>query len=82
MIERRKRTVLSFNLVKHSGNLSLDTVYEIARKLAFKSYAKEFSGNVKEILGTCFSVGCTVDGQSPQDLIQKIQSGELEVPSA
>ncbi|EGF78347.1 hypothetical protein BATDEDRAFT_90837 [Batrachochytrium dendrobatidis JAM81] len=68
--------------IKHSGNLTLNQVCEIARKIQHKSYAKEFSGNVKEVLGTAFSVGCTVDGQPPQDLIEKIQSGELEVPSA
>jgi large subunit ribosomal protein L12e len=60
----------------------LNQVYEIARKLKHKSYAKEFSGNVKEILGTCFSVGCTVDGQAPMDLISQINDGSLEVPSA
>ena len=68
--------------IKHSGNIPLETIYDIARKLQFKSYAKEFSGNVKEILGTAFSVGCTVDGESPQDIIEKIRSGEIEVPSA
>ncbi len=26
-------------------------------------------------MGTCFSVGCTVEGQSPQDVIAQIQSG-------
>jgi large subunit ribosomal protein L12e len=40
-----------------------------------RSLAKEFSGTVKEILGTCFSVGCSVEGQSPQDVIEKINSG-------
>lgn len=66
--------------IKHAGDLSLDTVYEVARKLKFKSYAKHFSGNVKEVLGTAFSVGCTVNGLSPQDVIMQIQSGELVVP--
>ena len=61
--------------IKHSGNLTLEQVYDVARKLKHKSYAKEFSGNVKEVLGTCFSVGCTVEGESPQDIIQQIQSG-------
>ena len=37
-------------------------------------------GTVKEILGTANSVGCTVDGQSPQDLIEKIKDGDLEIP--
>jgi large subunit ribosomal protein L12e len=68
--------------IKHNGNLTLNQVYEVARKLKHKSYAKEFSGNVKEILGTCFSVGCTVDGQAPMDLIAQINDGSLEVPSA
>ena len=61
--------------VKHSGNLSLDEVIEIARKMKSKSYAKDLSGCVREILGTCFSVGCTVEGQSPRDVTSKIHSG-------
>ena len=67
--------------IKHSGDISMKVCYEVARKLKSKSYAKEFSGNVKEILGTCFSIGCTVDGQAPMDLIAQINNGELQVPS-
>ncbi|KAI9332939.1 60S ribosomal protein L12 [Obelidium mucronatum] len=66
--------------IKHSGNVSLDNIIEIARKMRAKSMAKEFKGTVREILGTAFSVGCTVDGQSPQDISEKVQSGEIEVP--
>ncbi|KAJ3021692.1 UNVERIFIED_CONTAM: 60S ribosomal protein L12 [Siphonaria sp. JEL0065] len=68
--------------IKHSGNVSLDNIIEIARKMRAKSMAKEFKGTVREILGTAFSVGCTVDGQSPQDISEKVQSGEIEVPEA
>ena len=32
-----------------------------------KSLAKEFKGTVKEILGSCNAVGCTVDGMDPKD---------------
>ncbi|KAJ3175027.1 60S ribosomal protein L12 [Geranomyces variabilis] len=67
--------------IKHSGNLTLDQIIDVARKMRFKSLAKELSGTVREILGTAFSVGCTVDGQSPQDISEKIASGEIEVPS-
>ena len=45
-----------------------------------KSLAKELSGTVKEILGTAQSIGCTVDGQPPHDIIEQINNGELEVP--
>ena len=47
-----------------------------------RSMAKEMAGTVKEILGTCVSVGCTVDGKDPKDLQQEIDDGEVEIPSA
>jgi large subunit ribosomal protein L12e len=58
----------------------LDDVIEIARTMRYKSFARELSGTVKEILGTAQSVGCTVDGQNPQDLCKAIDAGEVEVP--
>lgn len=42
--------------------------------------ARKLSGTVKEILGTSQSVGCTIDGHHPHDLIKQIDAGELEVP--
>ncbi|KAI9095520.1 60S ribosomal protein L12.1/L12A [Phlyctochytrium arcticum] len=67
--------------IKHTGNLTLDQIIDVARKMRFKSYAKDLKGTVREILGTAFSVGCTVDGQSPQDISEKVASGEIDVPS-
>jgi large subunit ribosomal protein L12e len=32
------------------------------------------------VLGTCQSVGCTVDGKPPHDIIEAIDDGEIEVP--
>ncbi|CAN1142957.1 60S ribosomal protein L12-3 [Linum perenne] len=46
-----------------------------------RSMAKELSGTVKEILGTCVSVGCTVDGKDPKDLQEEINDGDVEIPS-
>ncbi len=34
---------------------------------------------LQEILGTAQSVGCTVDGNHPHDLIEQINSGELPI---
>jgi large subunit ribosomal protein L12e len=64
--------------IKHSKSISLDEVIEIARTMRFKSLAKELKGTVKEILGTAFSVGCQVDGRSPKDISDDIESGEIE----
>lgn len=66
--------------IKHSGNLSMNQIYSVARAMKFKSRAKVFSGTVKEILGTCSAIGCTVDGQRPVDVQKMIDSGEIEVP--
>jgi len=67
--------------IKHSGNLSVDQIVNIARTMRPRSMAKKLEGTVKEILGTCQSVGCTVDGQHPHDIIEKIRSGEVQIPS-
>ncbi len=66
--------------IKHNGNVSLDDVCEIARIMRERSCAAAFSGSVKEILGTCVSVGCTVDHEEPRDIIAKINDGEISVP--
>ena len=66
--------------VKHSGNISLDDVIEIARIMRPRSMAKELKGTVKEILGTAKSTGCTVEGEDPQDVQQSIQDGDIEIP--
>ena len=57
--------------IKHNGNISLDDVIKIAKVMKPRSMAKDLSGTVKEILGTCVSVGCTVDGKDPKDLDRK-----------
>ena len=66
--------------IQHSGNIALDDIIEVARVMRFKSLARELKGTVKEILGTAFSVGCTVDGESPKDISDKIEDGEIEIP--
>ena len=68
--------------IKHSGNITIDDIYEAARVMRPRSMAREFSGVVKEILGTAQSVGCTVDGQAPHDIIDEINDGTHECPSA
>merc|ERR1712226_1418928 len=66
--------------IEHDGDISLDDVYEISRTMRYKSMARQFSGTVKEILGTANSLGCTVDGESPMEWQEQIDSGELVTP--
>ena len=71
---------LSFRLVKHDGNVSLDEIFKIARVMRPRSLAKTFDGTVKEILGTAQSVGCKVEGSHPHDVINQINNGQVDVP--
>jgi large subunit ribosomal protein L12e len=48
--------------------------------MKYKSLSKDLAGGVKEILGTAQSVGCTVDGRPPHDVIDAISAGEIDVP--
>ncbi|XP_059480293.1 large ribosomal subunit protein uL11 [Neocloeon triangulifer] len=66
--------------VKHSGNLAFDEIIAIAKQMRPRSMARKLEGTVKEILGSAQSVGCTVEGRNPHDVIDAINNGEIEVP--
>ena len=65
--------------VVHNGKIKFDQVLEIAQAMRPKSFSAHMKGTVKEVLGTCVSVGCTVDGQDPRDVQKKIDSGEITI---
>lgn len=65
--------------VTHKGNLTLEQVKKIAKVIEEKSMAKNFTGTVKQVLGTCLSIGCTVDKQNPKEVIAKLTRGEIKV---
>nr|XP_039269693.1 60S ribosomal protein L12-like [Styela clava] len=66
--------------IKHSGNVTFEEILDVARTMRERSMARQLVGTVKEILGTAQSVGCTVDGKPPHDVIEEINDGEIEVP--
>ena len=63
--------------VSHNGNIKLDDVINIAKTMRKeeRSMAIHFVGTVKEILGTCVSLGCTIDGKSAKQMTALIESG-------
>jgi hypothetical protein len=54
--------------VKHEADIMAETVYAIAKQQRVwkRSFARELVGTVKEVLGTCHSLGITVDGSCPE----------------
>uniref|UniRef100_A0A0K8SJ19 Large ribosomal subunit protein uL11 n=2 Tax=Lygus hesperus TaxID=30085 RepID=A0A0K8SJ19_LYGHE len=66
--------------IKHNGNLSMDDILGIAKTMRPRSMSRKLEGTVKEILGTAQSVGCTIEGRAPHDVIDSINNGEMEIP--
>merc|ERR1712147_449428 len=73
--------------IKHNGNIKFEDVLKIAKTMRdstcpksgmVKSKSITLEGTVKEILGTCVSLGCTVDGKGPKDVTAAINDGELK----
>ena len=62
-----------------TGNLAFSKIKEIAKMVEEegKSQSVEFSGTVKQVLGSCLSIGYTVDGMNPKEVQKKIDAGEL-----
>jgi len=57
------------------GNLTMEQVVKIARIKRPALLAKTFKGAVKEVLGTCLSMGVTVDGKDPKQVQREVDQG-------
>merc|ERR1711959_67661 len=66
--------------VKHTGNVSLDDIIIAAKNMRFRSSAANLTGTILEILGTAVSIGCTVNGTTPKDIIKNIKTGTIALP--
>jgi large subunit ribosomal protein L12e len=75
----RQRRKVKGSVYKHTGNLSFEQVKNIAKKMTHKTLSRDTKGTVKEVLGTCLAVGITVDGKSPKDVTQEVNSGKLNI---
>jgi len=57
------------------GDLSLEAVRRIAEMKMADSYAKDLKGAMKEVLGTCLSMGVTVGGRDPREVQRELEEG-------
>ena len=61
-----------------AGDLPLEAAVCIARMKFDGMLSYDLKSAVKEVLGTCVSVGVTVEGQKPRDVIQAINDGTYD----
>jgi len=63
---------------KKVGNLSMDQIIKIAKMKYDALLGKDLKSKVKEIVGSCVSVGVTVDGKSPKEIQKEIDKGTYD----
>ncbi|HDN81843.1 MAG TPA: 50S ribosomal protein L11, partial [Methanomicrobia archaeon] len=57
------------------GNLTMDQVIKIAKMKYDDLLGKDLKRKVKEIVGSCVSIGVTIEGKSPKEVIKEIDEG-------
>ncbi len=60
------------------GDLSMEQIIKIAKLKQEALLAKDLKGAVKEVLGTCLSMGVTVEGKSPKEVQREINQGKYD----
>jgi large subunit ribosomal protein L11 len=60
------------------GNLSMEQVVRIAKIKRAELLAGDLKSAAKEMLGTCVSMGVTVEGKDPREVQKEIDAGSYE----
>jgi len=60
------------------GNLTMEQVVRIAKIKRHELLAKTLKGAVKEVLGSCVSMGVTVEGKDPKEVQAEIDEGKYD----
>ena len=60
------------------GNLTIDQAIKVAKMKYDNLLGKELKQKTKEIIGTCVTMGVTVEGKKPQETQKAIGEGEYD----
>lgn len=63
---------------KTIGNLKFDSAVKVARMKEGGSLVRNVKQGVKEVLGTCVSLGITVEGKDPREIRKAVDAGEYD----
>nr|MDO8061749.1 50S ribosomal protein L11 [Candidatus Freyrarchaeum guaymaensis] len=61
-----------------TGNLSISDIIEIAKIKRNQLSAKTLAGAVRTVLGTCVSMGVTVEGKDPREVQREVLEGKYD----
>lgn len=60
------------------ADLSIDQVKQIAEQKLPDLLAYDLKGAAKEVVGTCTSLGVTIEGENPREFKKRLDSGEYD----
>lgn len=60
------------------GNLSMQQLIRIAKIKRPELLSRTLKAAVKEVLGTCVSMGVTVEGKDPEEVIREVDAGKYD----
>ncbi|WP_336344065.1 50S ribosomal protein L11 [Halalkalicoccus ordinarius] len=60
------------------ADLSVDQVKQIAEQKLPDLLAYDLKGAAKEVVGTCTSLGVTIEGENPREFKERIDAGEYD----
>jgi large subunit ribosomal protein L11 len=60
------------------GDLKVDQIVRIAKIKRPELLAKTLKGAAKEIMGTCVSIGVTVEGKDPREVQKEVDEGNFD----
>jgi large subunit ribosomal protein L11 len=61
-----------------AGNIGIESAIKIAKMKMDSSYAKDIKGAVKEVIGTCLSLGMQVDNKHAKGAYDDIKAGKYD----
>lgn len=66
---------------EYIGNITLEQALKVARKVQEKRGGKiSLKSALLQVIGTCQSMGVTVEGKPPKEVTRMVKAGELQVP--
>ncbi|HVL87983.1 MAG TPA: 50S ribosomal protein L11 [Candidatus Thermoplasmatota archaeon] len=60
------------------GDISIESAAKVAKMKSDDLQGKDLKRKVKEVLGTCVSMGVTVEGRDPREVQKAIDGGEFD----
>lgn len=60
------------------GNITASQLVKLAKVKLNKTYASNIKASAKEIVGTCISMGVTIEGKDPRLFLKELEEGKWD----